>query len=90
VGDKGGEASTLTNIGLSTAPPTAPKALEFLQQALPLRRQAGDKVGEANALNNIGLVYLAPSRHRKRWSSSSKPCLYSDKQATRWVKQIPA
>jgi hypothetical protein len=33
------------------------KALEYLDQALPLFRQVGDKGGEATTLNNIGGVY---------------------------------
>ena len=34
------------------------KALECLNQALPISRAVGDRSGEATILNNIGLVYL--------------------------------
>ena len=33
------------------------KALEFYNQALPLRRAVGDHAGEATTLSNIGIVY---------------------------------
>ena len=35
------------------------KALEYYEQALPLRRQVGDRAGEATTLNNMGGVYDA-------------------------------
>ncbi|MDQ2856996.1 MAG: tetratricopeptide repeat protein, partial [Acidobacteriota bacterium] len=33
------------------------KALEYYNQALPLRKEAGDKNGEASTLNNMAVVY---------------------------------
>ncbi|MFC5940626.1 tetratricopeptide repeat protein [Micromonospora harpali] len=33
------------------------QALEFLSQALPVRREVGDRAGEANTLTNIGHVH---------------------------------
>ena len=41
------------------------KALDFYEQALPLRRQVGDRGGEATTLNNIGSVYSALGDKRK-------------------------
>jgi tetratricopeptide (TPR) repeat protein len=36
-----------------------PRALEYYNQALPLRRAVGDRSGEATTLNNMGGVYDA-------------------------------
>lgn len=41
------------------------KALEFYQQALPIRREVGDRGGEGTTLNNIGLVWDALGEKRK-------------------------
>ena len=50
--------STLNNIGgVYSALGDKEQALEFYNQALPLRREVGDKAGEATTLNNIGGVY---------------------------------
>jgi CHAT domain-containing protein/Tfp pilus assembly protein PilF len=58
VGDRGGEATTLNNIGaVYRALGEKQKALNFYNQALPLYRAVGDRGGEAVTLNNIGLVY---------------------------------
>jgi CHAT domain-containing protein/Tfp pilus assembly protein PilF len=58
VGDRGGQATTLTSIGLVyDSLGEKQKALEFYNQALPLRRAVGDRGGEAVTLNNIGGVY---------------------------------
>ncbi len=58
VGDKGGEATTLNNIGgVYNDLGEKHKALAYFDQALPLLRQVGDKGGEATTLNNIGAVY---------------------------------
>jgi Flp pilus assembly protein TadD len=55
VGDKGGEATTLNNLGsVYDDLGEKAKALEYYEQALPLRRQVGDKGGEAATLNNLG------------------------------------
>ncbi|MEH2013227.1 CHAT domain-containing protein, partial [Nostoc sp.] len=53
-----GIATTLNNIGLVYSNlGQKQKALEFYNQALPLRRAVGDRAGIATTLNNIGLVY---------------------------------
>ena len=58
VGDRGGEATTLNNIGLVySALGEKQKALDFYNQALPILRAVGDRGGEATTLNNIGGVY---------------------------------
>jgi CHAT domain-containing protein/Tfp pilus assembly protein PilF len=58
VGDKAGEAVTLTNIGLVYSDlGDSQTALDYYNQSLPLTRQVGDKAGEATTLNNIGGVY---------------------------------
>ena len=66
VGDRGGEATTLTNIGsVYAALGEKQKALDYYEQALPLYRQVGDKGGEATTLNNIGVVYDALGEKQK-------------------------
>jgi tetratricopeptide (TPR) repeat protein len=58
VGDRRGEATTLSNIGLVYSDlGEKQKALVFYNQALPIRRAVGDRGGEATTLNNIGAVY---------------------------------
>ena len=54
VGDRGGEAGTLNNIGLVySALGEKQKALDFYNQALPLMRAVGDPYGEVTILDNI-------------------------------------
>ena len=66
VGDRGGEAATLNNIGMVySALGDQRKALDFYEQALPLIRQVGDRGGEATTLNNIGGVYDDLGEKRK-------------------------
>ncbi|WP_339377824.1 CHAT domain-containing protein [Calothrix sp. NIES-2100] len=58
VGDRGGEATTLNNIGaVYNDLGEKQKALEYFNNALPLSRAVGDRGGEATTLNNIGAVY---------------------------------
>jgi tetratricopeptide (TPR) repeat protein len=58
VGDRGGEATTLNNIGgVYDDLGEKQKALVFYNQALPIYRAVGDRRGEAGTLNNIGAVY---------------------------------
>ena len=58
VGDRGGEATTLNNIGsVYDDLGEKQKALEYFNQALPLIRAVGNRGGEAATLNNIGKVY---------------------------------
>ena len=60
MGDRSGEATTLSNIGaVYDALGEKGKALGYYEEALPLRRQVGDRSGEATTLNNIGAVYSA-------------------------------
>ncbi len=57
-GHRSGEAVTLNNIGGvydNIGKPT--EALDYLNQALPIRREVGHRSGEATTLNNIGVVY---------------------------------
>ncbi|NWJ98565.1 MAG: tetratricopeptide repeat protein, partial [Chloroflexi bacterium] len=57
VGDRGGEATTLNNMGaVYSAIGEKVKALEFYEMALPLRRAVGDRGGEATTLNNMGIL----------------------------------
>ncbi|MCE2906593.1 MAG: tetratricopeptide repeat protein, partial [Anabaena sp. CoA2_C59] len=66
VGDRGGEATTLNNIGLVyDALGEKQKALDFYNQALPILRAVGDRGGEATTLNNIGRVYSALGQKQK-------------------------
>jgi tetratricopeptide (TPR) repeat protein len=52
------EATTLNNIGhVYSALGDKRKALDFYEQALPLRRQVGDRWGERTTRYNMGMVY---------------------------------
>ncbi len=54
VGDRGGEATTLNNMGLvyqATGRPA--EALRLYAEALPIRREVGDRGGEATTLANM-------------------------------------
>ncbi|MEG3971361.1 tetratricopeptide repeat protein [Microcoleus sp. T2B6] len=58
VGDRGGEATTLSNIGaVYSKLGEKQKALEYYSQSLLVSRAVGDRGGEALTLNNIGSVY---------------------------------
>jgi tetratricopeptide (TPR) repeat protein len=58
VGDRGGEATILNNIGfVYSALGDKQQALTSYNQVLPLRRAVGDRGGEATTLNNIGVIY---------------------------------
>ncbi|MDT9273238.1 MAG: tetratricopeptide repeat protein [Limnospira sp. PMC 737.11] len=60
MGDRSGEATTLNNIGgVYHALGNQTEALNYFNQALPIRREVGDRSGEATTLTNIGLVYNA-------------------------------
>ncbi len=66
VGDRNGEAETLTNIGsVYQALGEMRKALEKYNEALPLRRAVDDRSGEAETLDNIGVVYQYLGETRK-------------------------
>jgi tetratricopeptide (TPR) repeat protein len=54
VGDRGGEAATLNNIGgVYSDLGEKQKALDYYNQALPISRAVGDPYGEATILDNI-------------------------------------
>ncbi|WP_416209811.1 CHAT domain-containing tetratricopeptide repeat protein [Nodularia sp. LEGE 06071] len=56
--DKGGEASTLSNIGaVYDSLGEKQQALSYYNQALPLLRAVENRGGEAITLNNIGALY---------------------------------
>ena len=76
VGDRGGEATTLNNIGaVHSALGEQARALEYYEQALPLLRAVGDRGGEATTLNNIGTVSIALwGSRRAPWSIMSRRC----------------
>ena len=60
MGDRGGDATTLNIVGrVYDALGEKQKALDYYNQALPIRRASGDRGGEATALNSIGHVYGA-------------------------------
>jgi tetratricopeptide (TPR) repeat protein len=66
VGDRGGEATTLHNIGLVYSDlGEKQKALDYYNQALPILRAVGNRGGEAITLNNIGRVYSALGEKQK-------------------------
>ena len=66
IGDKAGEATTLSNIGsVYKELSQYAKALDFYQPSLAIERQVGDKAGEAKTLSNIGLVYDDLSQYAK-------------------------
>ena len=66
VGDRGGEATTLNNIG-GCMPPwvTSARRWRTTSRRCRLRRQVGDRAGEATTLNNIGVVYAAWASQRQ-------------------------
>ncbi len=58
LGDRPGEAATLSNIGLVyDSLGEKQKALDYYNQALPIVRLLGNRAGEAGTLSNIGAVY---------------------------------
>ena len=66
VGNRRGEATTLTGIGrVYDALGEKQKALDYYNQALPIFRAVGDRGGEATTLNNIGGVYDALGEKQK-------------------------
>ncbi|WP_413160358.1 tetratricopeptide repeat protein [Capilliphycus salinus ALCB114379] len=59
IGDKQGEALTLTRIGdYYGSLENREKQLEFYTQALGIYQEIGDGVGEANILDRLGLMYF--------------------------------
>ncbi|MEH2214845.1 CHAT domain-containing tetratricopeptide repeat protein, partial [Nostoc sp.] len=61
-----GVGTTLNNIGeIYSSLGQYPKALEYLQQALAIRKQIGDRSGIGNSLNNIGFIYSSLGQYPK-------------------------
>jgi tetratricopeptide (TPR) repeat protein len=57
VGDRAGEAATLTGIGVIYGElGERERALEHFEQALPLSRTVGDRDGEAMTLHNMSFL----------------------------------
>jgi tetratricopeptide (TPR) repeat protein len=69
VGDRGGEATTLINIGaVYDALGEQRKALEYYEQALLLFRQVGDRRGESNTRTrySVAMVHQAAAEEQLR------------------------
>jgi CHAT domain-containing protein/predicted negative regulator of RcsB-dependent stress response len=63
MGDRSGEATTLSNIGAVYSNIGQPQeALKYFNQALQIKRSVGDRSGEATTLSNIGAVYNSISQ----------------------------
>ncbi|MEG4916436.1 CHAT domain-containing protein [Microcoleus sp. B7-D4] len=78
VGDRRGEAATLTNLGTVYAGlGEKQKALEYYSQSLPLFRAVGDRRGEAVTLTSIGSVYsdLGEKQKALEYYSQSLPLI---------------
>ncbi len=65
IGDKGGVASTLTNLGslLNETLGRPNEALPYFQESLQLRRELGNSAGEALVLNNLGVLYQSKGQY---------------------------
>jgi tetratricopeptide (TPR) repeat protein len=66
VSSRAGQASTLNNIGWvynSIGQPA--KALEYYQQALPIRIEVGDRAGESVTRYNLAMIYRAEGKLRE-------------------------
>ena len=60
VGDRAGEATTLSNIGgVYDGLGERRRALECFGQALPIRREVGDRAGEAVTRYNVAMIHRA-------------------------------
>jgi tetratricopeptide (TPR) repeat protein len=60
VGDRAGQAATLSNIGLVyNGMGDGQQALAYYQQALPIREEVGDRAGESVTRYNIAMLYRA-------------------------------
>ena len=66
VGDRAGEAVTLSNIGgVYDGLGERRRALEYHGQALPIMREVGNRAGEATTLNNFGAVHRGLGEPRR-------------------------
>ena len=73
LGDRGGEAYTLSNIGgVYYDLGQKEKALEYYNQALPMRREVGDHEGEAVTLSNLATSTPNSGRSRRRWITTAR------------------
>ena len=66
---------------------TGQAALDYYEQALPIRREVGDRAGEATTLNNIGAVYDGLGERAARWTTTSRRCRSAGRSATGPVRR---
>jgi tetratricopeptide (TPR) repeat protein len=60
VGDRAGEATTLSNIGaVYDGLGERQRALEYYGHALPIAREVGDRAGEAVTRHNVAMIHRA-------------------------------
>jgi DNA-binding SARP family transcriptional activator len=59
VGNRGGEAWVLNNLGMALGVSHESESISDLEQALAIRREIGDRAGEAQAANNLANAYEA-------------------------------
>ena len=62
IGDRRGEASVLSNIGMAYARRRMEEGVTYFQQTLDIRREIGDRRGEAQAANNAAYANLLLGR----------------------------
>ena len=63
MGDRAGLAATLNTIGLVYDDlGQRQQALDYYQQALPIREEVGDRAGESITRYNMALIYRAEGR----------------------------
>jgi tetratricopeptide (TPR) repeat protein len=66
VGDRAGEAATLTNMaGVYRSTGQPQRALALYEEALPIRRAVGDRAGEAATLHNMAGVYRSTGQPQR-------------------------
>ncbi|HJT56006.1 MAG TPA: tetratricopeptide repeat protein [Ktedonobacteraceae bacterium] len=64
VGDRGGEGTTLNNLGrVYDDLGQKQEALRYYQQALDIRKEVGDRGGEGVTLHNIGMLYFQEEQY---------------------------
>ena len=93
IGDKSGIATSLNNIGFiykNQGDPSVtssrenalragiPRALEYYEKSLKLRKEIGDKRGVANSLSNIGAIYFEQKNFAKALEYCSKSLSLSE------------
>jgi tetratricopeptide (TPR) repeat protein len=65
VGDRGGEAWVLNNLGLVHRKMHMPEAIGYYQDALTIRQEIGDQRGEAQSANNLANAHLELGRNEE-------------------------